>query len=59
SSGEAHDILEGDFNSIYTTSSYIFFKEFESKKIYKMPTTSLSSRDGSSVSIFEPEVLSK
>lgn len=48
---ENKTLLEGDFNSIHVTSNYVFFKEFDSKKIYRLTASN------DSISEFKPPVL--
>lgn len=44
-------LLEGDYNNIHVTSNYVFFQEFDSKKIYRLFV------NNDSISTFNPPVL--
>ena len=44
-------LLEGDYNSIHVTSNYVFFQEFDSKKMYRLSVSN------DSISAFNPPVV--
>lgn len=47
---ENKTLSEGDYNNIHVTSNYVFFQEFDSKKIYRLST------NNDSISAFNPPV---
>lgn len=48
---QSKTLLEGDFSSIHVTSNFVFFKEFDTNKIYQMSVSN------DKISTFDPPVL--